>query len=46
LSRVTDLSADLLVMGGHSHSRLRELVLGSATKTVLKHMTVPVFMTH
>jgi nucleotide-binding universal stress UspA family protein len=46
LSRVTDLSADLLVMGGYGHSRLRELVLGGATRVILESMTVPVLMSH
>jgi nucleotide-binding universal stress UspA family protein len=46
LSRVADESADLLVMGCYSHSRVREMVLGGATRTVLKSMTCPVLMSH
>ena len=46
LSRAADLDADLLVMGGYSHSRLREWVLGGATRTILDSMTVPVLMSH
>lgn len=46
LSRLTDLGADLLVMGGYGHSRFRELVLGGATRRILGSMTVPVFMAH
>ena len=46
LSRAADLGSDLIVMGGYGHSRLRELVLGGATRTVLRHMTVPVLMSH
>jgi nucleotide-binding universal stress UspA family protein len=38
--------ADLLVMGGYGHSRLRELVLGGATRTVLERASVPVLMSH
>ena len=38
--------ADLLVMGCYGHSRLRELVLGGATRYILTHMTIPVFMSH
>jgi nucleotide-binding universal stress UspA family protein len=38
--------ADLLVMGCYGHSRLRELVLGGATRHILTHMTIPVFMSH
>jgi nucleotide-binding universal stress UspA family protein len=46
LSRASDLGADLLVMGAYGHSRVRELVLGGATRTVLMSMTLPVFMSH
>ncbi|VTU36252.1 Universal stress protein family protein [Variovorax sp. PBS-H4] len=46
LSRVSDLGADLVVMGGYGHSRLRERVLGGVTREVLAHMTVPVLIAH
>lgn len=46
LSRVSDLGAELLVMGGYSHSRLRERILGGVTRQVLAQMTVPVLMAH
>lgn len=46
LSRACDLRADLLVMGAYAHSRVRELVLGGATRTVLESMTLPVLMSH
>lgn len=46
LSRASDLEADLLVMGAYGHSRVRELLLGGATRTVLTSMTVPVLMAH
>lgn len=46
LSRAADANADLIVMGGYGHSRLRELALGGATRTVLESMTVPVLMAH
>lgn len=46
LSRITDESVDLLVMGAYGRSRLRELVLGGATRHILRHMTVPVLMSH
>ena len=38
--------AGLIVMGAFGRSRLREWVLGGATREVLEHMTVPVFMAH
>ncbi len=46
LSSLADQSADLLVMGAYGHSRIREFVLGGATRDVLAHMTVPVLMSH
>ena len=46
LSRAADLDADLMVMGGYGHSRMQELILGGATRTVLASMTLPVLMSH
>ncbi len=46
LSRAADLNADLIVMGLYGHSRMREMVLGGASRTLLGSMTVPVFMAH
>jgi nucleotide-binding universal stress UspA family protein len=39
-------AADLIVMGIYGHSRLREFVLGGASRTLLASMTVPVLMSH
>lgn len=46
LDRARETGRDLLVMGCYGHSRLRELVLGGATRHVLRNMTVPVLMAH
>ena len=46
LSRCADEAADLLVMGAYGRSRVRELVLGGATRHVLEHATLPVLMSH
>lgn len=46
LSRAADLGVDLLIIGAYGHSRLRELILGGATRHILQHMTVPVLMSH
>jgi nucleotide-binding universal stress UspA family protein len=46
LSLATDVSADLLVMGGYGHSRFRESLLGGVTRTVMDAMTLPVLMAH
>lgn len=46
LSRAFDLEADLIVMGGYGHSRMRELAFGGVTRSLLGEMTVPVLMSH
>ncbi len=46
LSHAADKGTDCLVMGGYGHSRMREAVLGGATRTILQSMTVPVLMSH
>lgn len=46
LARVAAGGSDLLVMGAYGHSRLREFILGGATRDVLKNATVPVLMSH
>jgi nucleotide-binding universal stress UspA family protein len=40
------VQADLLVMGCYGHSRLREFVLGGASRHLLAGMTLPVLMSH
>jgi nucleotide-binding universal stress UspA family protein len=46
LADIADNGVDLLVMGAYGHSRLREWALGGATRHILAHMTVPVFLSH
>jgi nucleotide-binding universal stress UspA family protein len=46
LDFAADNSASLLVMGGYGHSRLREIILGGVTRSILSSMTLPVFMSH
>jgi nucleotide-binding universal stress UspA family protein len=46
LSRAADLSADLIVMGAYGRHRLRDVVMGGVTTHMLRHMTVPVLMSH
>ncbi len=46
LSRAADHGADLIVMGVYGHSRVREMLLGGVSRTLLGSMTVPVFMAH
>lgn len=37
---------DMMVMGAYGHSRLREAVLGGATRAVLENSAIPVLMAH
>lgn len=46
ISHAADSGADLIIMGGYGHSRLREFVLGGVTYSILRSMTVPVLMSH
>jgi len=46
LSMASDVGAELVVMGCYGHSRAREFVLGGASRTVLRSMTVPVLASH
>ena len=46
LSYAADSSADMIVMGGYGHSRLREFILGGVTRGLLETMTVPTLMSH
>jgi nucleotide-binding universal stress UspA family protein len=46
LSRAADHGIDLIVMGVYGHSRLREMVLGGVSRTLMSSMTVPVLMSH
>ncbi|VXB98616.1 universal stress protein [Massilia sp. 9I] len=46
LAGAEHIGATLLVMGGAGQSRLRELLLGSTTATVLRSMSLPVLLAH
>jgi len=46
LSRISDGGFDLVIMGAYGRSRLRELVMGGASRHIMHHMTVPIFMAH
>ena len=41
-----DTTLARVVMGAYAHSRVRELVLGGTTRTILNSMTLPVLMAH
>ena len=46
LNALADDGAGLLVMGAYGRHRMRELLLGGMTRDMLRHMTVPVLMSH
>jgi nucleotide-binding universal stress UspA family protein len=46
LSHAADTDTDIIVMGGHGHSRLREFFLGDVTDAVLRSVKLPVLMSH
>jgi nucleotide-binding universal stress UspA family protein len=46
LAYAADSGADLLVIGGYGHSRLRALILGGVSRTMLEGVTLPILMSH
>jgi len=46
MRHMTDIDAGLLVMGAYGHSRLREAILGGATRNVLENAEHPVLLAH
>ncbi|MFV0281146.1 MAG: universal stress protein [Rhodoblastus sp.] len=46
LEQCATLGADLLVKGGYTQSRLRQMIFGGATADILAFAEIPVFMAH
>lgn len=46
IAKAVSLGCDLFVMGGYGHGRVREMILGGATRYVLGHAGFPVIMAH
>lgn len=46
LEKARAADCDMIVMGAYGHSRLREMILGGATRYVLAHTTLPLLMAH
>ena len=40
----TEMDADLIVMGGYGHSRLRERIFGGVTRSMLDEPVLPMLM--
>ena len=45
-SYLTSNQADLLVMGAYGHSRVREFILGGATRSMLIKPPLPILLSH
>lgn len=45
-AQIESRRADLLVMGAYGHSRLREFILGGATRSILTKPPIPVLFSH
>lgn len=46
LNQCEATKADIVVMGGYSHSRLRESLIGGVTMSMLRHSDLPLFLVH
>ena len=45
-AQAAEMNADLIVMGGYGHARLREFILGGVTHDMLKQTPVPLLLAH
>ena len=46
LSECQNMGADMLFKGAYTHTRLRQMIFGGATRYILSHATLPVLMAH
>ena len=46
LDQASELGADLVIKGGYTQSRLRQMIFGGATAAILANAEVPVLMAH
>jgi nucleotide-binding universal stress UspA family protein len=46
IAEAQERSADLIVMGGYGHSRLREWLLGGVTYQLMHHAPIPLIVAH
>lgn len=46
LAHATDHDIDLIVLGAYGHARLWEISFGGTTAYMLKHSSIPMFMSH
>lgn len=46
VGQALDMQADLIVMGGYGHARLREIILGGTTRDMLRQTPAPLLLAH
>ena len=46
LNQAVSLESQMIIMGAYGHSRIRELMLGGATRHILEHVELPVLFSH
>jgi nucleotide-binding universal stress UspA family protein len=46
LSRLLEDGCDLLIMGGYSHSRFREMIFGGVSRDILRDTSTPTLVSH
>ena len=46
LTRASDASSDLIVMGAYGHSPLRESIFGGVTRDMVEQTTIPLLLSH
>lgn len=46
LGDAKSLGCDLLIVGGYSRPRLREMIMGGVTRHLMEHADIPIFMMH
>lgn len=44
--KIDELQASMLIMGGYSHSAIRETLFGSNTRDILRNVKIPIFVHH
>ena len=44
LSRAADFGTDMIVLGAYAHSRVRDLIFGGVTRSLLRHTTLPLLL--
>lgn len=46
MNRATETQADMIVMGAYDHSRMRQIIFGGTTRTMIEQTGIPVLLAH